>query len=356
MAAHGWRSGRPLSQQVRREFAGFNFFQLVRLLLRERDKEFAPGSRIDDVVRFRADLSSAFPGHEVTRLIDRGKRSPVTVTTPNYVVAGYLGPLPEPFSDWLQNRARDGDRVMADFLDLFNHRFNALRYQIKTHRQLGLDSRAPEETLHAGYLAALMGMAAPGLAEQLPLPRRAWLGIAGLLANCRNSAPVVTAVLSAYLGAKAGMRQLCGAWRDIEKPDQTRLGVSSSRLGRESVLGARVWDEHARVEVTVGPIDYSRFCMLLPGERAHAGFVALLRFLLDRRFDCQVRFLVKEATLPAPTLTARPDQGAQPGRPGYWGLRLGFSAWLAGRATPEAWGGTRDAAYLVRAFEPMETA
>src|SRR3972149_9301312 len=100
MEAHDWRSSRPLNRRVREDFAHFNFYQLVRLILRERGVADPRVPDIDRAVRFRAALSSAFPGNEVTRLQDRGDGVPVTPTTPNSVVAGYLGPLPEPYADW----------------------------------------------------------------------------------------------------------------------------------------------------------------------------------------------------------------------------------------------------------------
>lgn len=347
MEAHGWRSGQPLNRLVRQNYAHFDFFQLVRLLLRERGADDARGLASGGDVRFRADLSAAFPGNEVTGLDDHGESAPFTVTTPNYGVAGYLGPLPEPFTEWVREQLRSGDRAMADFLDLFNHRINALRYQLKARNRLGLNNGNPEDTPHAGYLAALMGMDAPGLAEQLPLPRRAWLGIAGLLANNRRSAPVIVSVLSAYLGAKVDLRPLCGAWRDMDSSDRTHLGAARTRLGTEAVLGARVWDRQSRIELTIGPLEYSRYCQLLPGERAHDGFVALLRFLVDRQFDCQVRLLLDTGARPEPTLAARPGSAADRS------MRLAQTAWLGRTGTADQ---SRGTCYLVRAFDLAEAA
>jgi len=368
MEAHGWRSNRPLSRGIRESYAHFNFYQLVRLLLRERGIEDPDGRNLDAAVRFRADLSAAFPGNEVTRLEDRGAGAPIAITTPNYVVAGYLGPLPEPFTDWLRDAARDGDHVLANFLDLFNHRVNALRYRCKVRNQIGLSNSAPENTPHARSLAAAMGMDAPGLAEQLPIPRRALLGAAGLLADVRKSEPVVTAILSLYLKAKVSLRSLCGGWRFIGRSDRNALGARNSRLGRDSVLGAHVWDASAGVEITVGPLPYERYCRLLPDERGHderycrwprsesrhEGLVALLRFLTDRRFDCSVRLIARPHTLPDSRLQQYPDNGTQ--SPGYWGLRLGQTAWLAGHGARRYPRQVRDAVFVVPAFVASQAA
>lgn len=328
MATDGWRSGRALSERVRKDCAGFDFFQLVRLLLRERG---ARAERFERELRFRAELSSAFPGHEVTRVLDRGARAPLALSTPDYVVAGYLGPLPEPYTDWLQNRVRDGDRVMADFLDLFNHRFSALRFEMRARNRPLLANSAPGEAEQGEQLAACAGLAAPGLIEQLPQPRRAWLGVAGLLADRRKSAPALVAVLSAYLGTKIALRQLAGAWRAFAPAERNALGRAGSRLGTEMVLGAKVWDQQAGVELQIGPLGYARFRELLPGAAAHAAFVKVLRLLLDRLIDCRVRLRLDPKEAPPPRLGA---------------LRLGWTGWL-GR--PGA-AGVHEATFTVSGF------
>lgn len=328
MATAGWRSGRPLTESLRTQCAGFDFFQLVRLLLHERG---AKAERFERALRFKADLSSAFPGHEVTRVTDRGTRAPLALSTADYVVAGNLGPLPEPYTDWLQNRVRDGDRVMADFLDLFNHRFNALRFEARARSRPMLANQGPDEARYGEQVAALAGLAAPGLLEQLPGPRRAWLGIAGLLADRRRSAPVLTAVLSAYLGAKVLLRQLVGAWRAIAPADRSALGRTNSRLGAQTVLGARLWEQQAGVEIEIGPLGYRRFCELLPGGPAHEALAKVLRLLVDRLADCRIRLRLDSNEAPEPRLRA---------------LRLGQTAWLG---KPKA-SGVYEAAFTVGAY------
>jgi type VI secretion system protein ImpH len=336
MDADGWRSARSLSARVREDYPRFDFFQLVRLLRRERAGARAQAP-LERAVRFRADLSAAFPGNEVTRVVDAGTHRPVTLDTPNYILAGHLGPLPEPFTEWLRERKREDDRVMADFLDLFNHRLSALRCLIKMENHPGLAGERPERIPLAGHLAALMGLGAPGLAAQLRLPGRALLGIAGLLADCRRSAALITNVLSAWVGASVALRQLIGAWRDLDPRDRTRLGVARHALGTQTVLGTRMWDQQARIELRIGPLPYARFRQLLPGERAHRRFVALVRYLTDRRCDCEVRLVLAAEAQPAPRLARS-------------GPRLGYTSWLAGRRAAREEDRRRTASFLVPAF------
>lgn len=359
MATAGWRTNRPLKELVFERHGSFNVFQLLRLLQWKQRQPAA--SRL----RFRADLSAAFPGREISRLalryapLARGtgqSEEQIEITTPNYCVAGTLGPLPEPFTEWVREQERARSHAMADFFNIFNQRLNLLRFQLKSRQTPGLNNAPPEQTPHAYYLASLMGLGQPELAAQVPLPQRAWLGLAGLLTNCRKSASTVTHVLSLFLSAPVKLEQHVGAWQTIEADDRIALGRNNHRLGQQSLVGRRVWDQEARVRLIIAPLAYERFCLLLPpnGTSGAApyfdGFLSLLRLLLDRLCDCEVQLQALAETIPASTLTALP----RPQADGYRGLRLGQTAWLNGKSASAQ--PARTATYLVRAFDHREAA
>lgn len=382
MATSGWRTNSTLKTFVFEQYGRFNVFQLVRLLQWKRGnanrQPSPPDSReMGQRFRFRAELSPAFPGREISRLSISRPRQPkradmqrrtvqapevIEIRTPNYCVASELGPLPEPFTDWVRDQERGREYAMSHFLDMFNQRLNLLRFQMKIQQTLALNNLPPADTPHALYLASLMGLGQSDLSAQVPLPPRAWLGLAGLLSNCRRSGSTITHVLSLFLGARVTTRELVGAWQRIESGDRIALGRRNHRLGQQSLLGRRVWDQQARVRLEVAPLDYERFCSLLPPnliERAAGssapyfdGFLALLRLLLDRLYDCEILMRVHAGTVPSAVLTARPDKEAN----SYRGLRLGQTAWLndagGNAAAPEV----RTVTYLVRAYGGMEAA
>lgn len=379
MATHGWRTNRPLSQALRSEASRFDFYQLVRLLLKERallahgrHSHDSLEEEIDRHIVFRADLGAAFPGHEVGDLGTTHDGRTV-VHTHNYMLAGTLGPLPERLIEQMTERLRDGDQVMARFLDLFNQRIASLRYQLKSAHRLGLNLLPPDATPQAQMLAAIMGMAAPGLAEQMAIPRRQWLGLAGLLADPRRSAPVMTRVLAKYVGAPVKLHPFHGAWRDRPLAEPTLLGIRGHAMGQLARLGTRSWQSAARIELDIGPLPYAALCKLLPNgrigrdrhyqridaarypkivrQRRIAGhgyryhhLAELIRFLLSRRQDAWVRIKLDTDGAPAARLTQRAWQHSDDGK-GYWGLRLGQTAWLGSNAHHQ-----REARFLVRAY------
>jgi type VI secretion system protein ImpH len=359
MATAGGQSGPSLIGAVVGQYARFDVHQLVRLL-RHRSEGPWP---VDARLRFRADLGAAFPGHEVTRLSkappmpafrlavrERGEM-PVRVElrTPNYCVASELGPLPEPFLEWVREQERVGGHAMPAFLDVFNQRLHVLRHDLKSSAVRALDPAPPASTRYATQLASLMGLGLKAQQAQVPLPMRAWLGLAGLMINTRKSGAVVAQILSAYLGVQCRLRMLVGRWRPLERRDRLCLGRCGHRLGDGTLLGRTTWDARAAVALEVGFVSFERLCALLPlraqrpGERwpaeGHRGLVSMIRLLLDRRFDCDVDIAVDAETVPPSVLRGMPAAGAV-------GLRLGQSAWLGRPAAPRV-------RFTVPAFDDM---
>jgi type VI secretion system ImpH/TssG family protein len=402
MASFGWRSAASVKSLVLGAPERFDVFQLVRLLrLQERspaDTQLARSlswrlmnghadtrsqSGAVPQVLFRADLSPQFPGVEVTgcRYVDDAEgesESTVEIRTPNYCVASELGPLPEPFLEWVRDRLRDDDPTFAAFLDIFNHRVNVLRHQLKASQDVALDPAAPQDALQADLLACLAGMASPAAEAQIALPRRAWLGMAATLADPRRNIASAQIALRQYLGVPAArLEPLVGDWKPLLPEQWMHLGRPGATLGGDAVLGTKVWDEMAGVRLRVPDVDYERLCALLPPWRAphdrrhttgghgaqrsdeggrrdvtgglstsaasaaapldgHRGLAHMVHLLFDRRVDCTVELTTPAVQLPPPVLTALPgaDETApsMPAGVRYRGLRLGQTAWIAGGA------------------------
>lgn len=326
------------------DFARFHVFQLLRLLKRQ-----AVGAA---TVRFSADLNAGFPGQEFSRMAlaegAPGDADIILISTTNYCVAGTLGALPETYTEWLRDQQQQRALGSCRFLDIYNHRVNTLRFELKQDMLPELSAQRPEHSDHALRLAALMGLGLPELAGQVRLPPRTWLTLAALLADGRRSAAHIVQALTLVYGGTVRLQQWLGAWRPIEIADRIGLGRTNTRLGRSSVLGRRVWDQQARGRVEFSGWDYARACVALPAERGrtaapmHLHLRSLVWLLLDRQFDCEVRLRLDDAGVPAGILTARPDRSR------YWGLRLGQTAWLRRR---DGQPGEVAAVFLIPAFD-----
>ena len=362
MGTPDWRTGEPLADGLKAKPSSFDFFQWVRLKSWPTQGDPAVrryGARqVSPQLRFRSEMSPVFPGSEISLGRLRMERRSAfgdrrgyrrddhreELFVSNFVLSGVLGPMPDSFAEWVRQRLADRDPAMAEFLDMFNHRVSALRYELKAASVPAFDATRPEHTRYADAVGSLMGLTAfegEGamiLARRVPIPKRALLALAGLVGDGRKSAAQARIVLGVYLQAPIRIEEHVGAWRDIEPRDRTRLG---QRKLDTAPLGQRVWVSHAAIGIHIGPVSYRRLCMLL-NDCAHLedgahdarfgqgyrGLAAMVHYLFDRHVDAVIDIEVDDEDIPASWL-GRPRRLA--GFGGSHGLRLGQTAWLNGQ-------------------------
>ena len=88
--------------------------------------------------------------------------------------------------------------------------------------------------------------------------------------------------------------------------DQIGESGSNQRLGRDSaVLGTRVWDQHAGIEIQLGPLGLQDFKSFLPTEWGF-GVQDCISFYLKGEFDFNIRLILKAAEIPPVSLDMEP--------------------------------------------------
>jgi hypothetical protein len=103
--------------------------------------------------------------------------------------------------------------------------------------------------------------------------------------------------------------QFVGKWCELEEDQWTKIGDSGTnqRLGRDTcVLGTRVWDQHARFEVQLGPLSLEDFESFLPTEWRFAVLCDLVRFYVKDEFEFNVRLILKADEIPTVALSTEP--------------------------------------------------
>lgn len=301
---------------------GWEFFQVVRLLERAASERIAVGIAPDperEAVRFRADPRLSFPAAEVTDVRRDDDANPYEVTVSFLGLVGSQGPLPRIDTERVLRRLQRRDRGLVDFLDLFHHRLVSLFYRARQKHRPALRIQPPEASPIAAALFATMGLGWPELRRAAPLPERALLGHAALLANRQRSAVGLERMLRRYFGVPVRVAQFVGAWRAIEPADRTAIGRGGRHraLGRGAMLGARVWQQDGTLEVELGPLDLDEFRGFLPGgTRLQAAFELSELYVRDA-CDVQLRPVLAADEVP-------------PVRLGHGDARLGWSTWLAG--------------------------
>ena len=308
----------PLIQRLIERPQAFDLFQAISLL--ERSAPHAGsvlnGAGRRESVRLRAHIALGFPSADLVEVkeSDPGVREPVTVTTPVMALAGATGPLPLVFAEQLLERKAARDHAMADFLDIFHHRFLAFLYGSRKKHRVGLNWRSPNASVLASVLDAV---------SALNIKRNggegAWLRHAGLLGGAPRSMSGLLQFLRDRLGLEVRGSQLHGGWRTLEAAAVPRLGapgLGGPRLGRNAVLGKRVWDQGAGIHLTFANLPWPRLEALLPGGADHQLAGRLVRRYVQQDVDVQM------SVQPAPG-QVKPSILGGP-RP----LRLGWTSWL----------------------------
>jgi type VI secretion system protein ImpH len=327
---------------------GFDLFQAISLLERAvpHARPLGRGNGAGEAVRLSGFVSLTFEPSDV-RSVRRGEpprrpsahdahdahehephdashapdaqRPAYTLSTPVLTLAGANGPLPMPFTELVLEGRAQRDSATADLLDIFNHRFLSFLYRSRKKHAPGLNWRSPHSSALAICLDALSNLGLRG-ALRGPHDERLWLRHAGLLSAAPRSMTGLLALLSDRLGMPVRGVQFVGGWREIDKTDSLRLarvGSRAPRLGGQSMLGRRAWDQAAGIRIEFADLSRKRFAALLPGGPDHALAQWLIHCYVQQDFD--VEFVLKLA-----------PQRVTCALGGLNAARLGWTSWVAG--------------------------
>jgi type VI secretion system protein ImpH len=321
----------PIGALVERLVAqpqGFNLFQAISLLERSRPDR-APvgvGGGRGESVRLGSIVSLGFQASDVGKVsVADDPAEAARLWTSVLSLAGAHGPLPLPFTELVLERSAARDHATADFLDIFNHRFLSFLYRSRKKHHMGLNWASAQSSTMA---ACLDSVSALGLKAGVRAPNGevTWLRHAGLLGGAPRSMTGLLAMLSDRLGLRASGAQFCGAWRDLETREvatlSTRAGRRPPRLGRSAVLGKRVWDQSANINVTLSGLSLPRLRRLLRGGEEYALLKWMIRRYLQQDMGVEMVLHLDHKEAPPTVLTQK-----QP-------MRLGWTSWIAGGRRP----------------------
>jgi type VI secretion system protein ImpH len=325
-----WGSGASARDRLFADGGRFSFYQAVKILsiLHARaSRESAPPAHGSVPVRFRSRMSFDFPGDDIEHIAAAGIDQPFPQMLVNFLgLAGAHGPVPVVYTEPL---LRQRNSALRDFLDIFNHRLILLLYRIHEMHHPELSADSPEQSLAANHLSALFGLgpdADSAARSRLWVPDRALLHYSGLLAHRPHSASGLERLLADYFQVDVAVEEFVGAWLELSQDQWTRIGVRqgrNQRLGDGVFLGKRVWDQHARVIIRLGPLDLCTFERFLPDRVAYKPLRDLTRFYLGDEVDFSFKLVLRADEIPS----AAPFDGRGSG-PAVRQVELGRLSWL----------------------------
>lgn len=364
----------PLADDLFAHAYDFDFFQAVRLLERlfPKLRPVGRGTKSDgEVVRFAAWHSLRFPPATIYDLSPPSDDPAAIVKAPKMVVtflgmAGSSGVLPRHYTEMILRVDRDvrgpERTALRDFLDLFTHRFVSLffraweKYRFPIPYERGeFRLRDPDVFTHG--LLSLVGLGAVNLRDRLkigvrspvPVPRGpvvaggretifgsvddlSMLWFAGYFAQRPRNALSLEAMLAAFVRLPVRVRQFQGQWLRLDPGNQSAMSADNLNncLGRNVIVGDRVWDVESKIRIQLGPMSYAEFLDYLPDraprkERKKIFLLAqFVRLYLGPEIDVEIQLVLKKDEVP----------GCRVGPGAGIGSRLGWNTWSKRKPTP----------------------
>jgi type VI secretion system protein ImpH len=309
------------------------FVPLVRLLERllpEAVRVGGEGPPAVEGIRFHHDRALKFHASDVVELVehtDDGNSGPnrqYQVTSAFLGLSGSMSPLPNYFTEELLFED-DEAPVRRDLFDLFHHRLLSLFYRTVVRYRLSSEHTTRLEDGWSLRALALSSVDAHGPRIPGELSGAELLTLAPVLVHRTRGASGLGAALRARLGphlegAELSVRECFGRWTEVDEGSWTRLGRACSTLGRDLLVGHRLFDRSGCFAVAVGPTTWSIYERLRPGGDLHRRAAEIIAWTVRDPLDWVLLVTLLPNETPGLQLSARGIS------------RLGQSTWLRRRS------------------------
>ena len=313
----------PIASLLEKEPYLFEFFQAIRLMARMDPERHVIGGfhhPAHEIARIGANPHLAFPASQIQSFQTREDAPPLLHV--NFMgLQGPLGVLPRAYCELVNQRLREKDSTLTDFLDLFNHRMVSLFYQAWEKYRFEIAYERGELDRFSHYILALIGLNTPGLQDRQEVADDSLLFYGGLLSMHSRSATGLRQVLADYFGVPVEIEQFVGAWYPVERDSQCALGETggySEQLGFGAVVGDEIWDQQSRVRIQLGPLTLEQYLDFLPGRDGYRQLQSFTRFYAGGEYDMEVQLILRKQEVPVCEL--RPLDGDGP--------QLGWTSWI----------------------------
>jgi len=315
---------RSLMRDLLEDPYSFGFFQATLLLERVLGADSRPGelgSFLKEAVRFRPSELLSFPASDVLgveQIASPEDMERFLITVSFMGVYGVNAPTPQYISEMICRSDQEHD-PLRDFLDLFNHRIISLYYRAwKKYRPWVLPGTGAKDTL-AEKMLFLAGFG-DREAGNLSLDRGTMLLrlVGGFSQRPHNAAGLAGVVSEYFEGLPVRIEQFMPRWVKVSEEHRNRLGRarSGSVLGKDVTLGEHVMDRGGKFRIVIGPVEYERFSVLLPGGRDHADLVRLVELYAPDALSFDYLVILDSDDIPLFKLSTE------------GGRRLGWDTWL----------------------------
>jgi len=298
----------------------YGFYQTVRRInCFYKDKPITGQSYrpADDPVRFSQEPYTSFAPSTFSALkIDEPGQVP-RLSQRFMGLFGPNGPLPLHLTEYARDRERHHrDASLSRFADMFHHRVVSLFYGAWAQSQPTVQFDRPESDRFSGYVGSLIGLGFPSLRDVDSMHHLSKLNFAGHLGSLPRHVNGLVSLVQGYFGVEADVVEYVAHWMRIPKQDYVLLGEGSMNgsLGRDTVIGERVWQRQDKFRLNLGPLSLDQYEAFLPTGKSFEALVAAVRNYVGMEYLWAINLILRKQEKPVTCL----------GKSG----RLGWTSWL----------------------------
>jgi len=292
------------------------FFQALYLigLLHPEMRKMGPGNDpAQEVLRLRSTRSLSFGPSDVSSIGYDEQTGRYEVRVNFFGLYGPASPLPPYVTERIIERD-DTPSSLEDLLDLFNHRFVTLLYDmwVKSRHFIRYEEHGLDAT--SKCMLALSGFPVDDRENIGNIPRTSLLPYVGLMSQYANSPDAISSMLTSFFNVPFEIIEFVSRTVEIPADARMELGLGQSILGGDMVLGEEVEDDLGKFRIKIGPAPQEVLKDFLPHGENHKILVDLLAMVVRDPIDWDLEFEYEPESM-------------QPGQLGE--TRLGNNLWLS---------------------------
>jgi type VI secretion system protein ImpH len=276
--------------------------QAVRLSM-EQLRPFYPDLDAEELykkIRFRANPSLSFQKSELSAAVMKRSGDGVYIElTLNFLaVFGSASPLPSHYSE-AALRSVDGDGVLRDFMDLFNHRLQTLVYPIWLKHRYYVQYQNELTDPFSKYMLSLLGLYGEQHARTSRLDLKKLMPYLGILGMRRKSSGMLLSVLRHYLSHEEIRIEQCVADTvTIPSWQHSRLGTANSTMGRDFLMGESVKSRSGNFRIVLQSIPWEKLAAYSVHGTMMEELKELIAFMLNEPLEFEVVLHLQKSQIP----------------------------------------------------------
>ena len=223
-----------------------------------------------DRLRFKSNPSLSFAKSEISKMefIETAKGKNIEITLNFLGLFGAASPLPSHYCEMVLESS-DTDKVLQDFLDLFNHHIQKVFYPIWERQRYYIQYQSDLTDKFSKYMLSLLGLYSETQVKSSTLNFKKILPYIGLLSMKQKSAGTLVSILRHYLEHdELEIVQCIEMNENIPSWQLGALGEENCSLGSDLLLGASVKTKGSKFQILLRDVSFdSLYKYSLHGEK-----------------------------------------------------------------------------------------